>query len=291
MRALVVLVIACGCSGNKPGNAHGDGNTGGDGGVIDAPASGDAGRDFSTDRNLFFGSSRCAAAGVMLCEDFESGTLDTATWKVSGTTPVIDTVQAARGSHALHIHMNGATTNGASYIKETKTFPALAGTYYARAFVYFAHLPTAASMTYAHWTAFASTTSIGEIRISGQFQNGKNLFGVGTDSGSNASGTGDWTNSDKDPNNLPRTVPTGEWECIEWEHDSTDDITKVWWDGVEHPSLDTTASIHGGNTNPFAIPDLTGAWFGWQEYQASTEEFELWVDEIAVDAQRIGCVD
>ena len=283
MRTVVLLALV-GCAGNQPASVGDAPAVGSDGAVaIDAPA----GRDLSTDRTKFFGASRCAAANVALCEDFESGTLDSTTWKVSGTAPVIDTVQAARGSHALHVHL---TANGASYIKETKTFPALAGGYYGRAFIYFAHLPTTASMTYAHWTAFASTTSIGEIRVSGQLQNGKNLWGVGTDSGSNAGGTGDWTNSDNDPVGSPRAVPTGEWMCIEWQHDSTNDVTKLWWDATEHPSLATTATMHGGNSNPYALPDLTAAWFGWQEYQTSTEEFELWVDEIAVDAQRIGCV-
>lgn len=288
------IVLAClvACTGSAPGNgqshedAAGSASPGNDApaAAIDAPQ----GRDLSTDRTKFFGASRCAAANVALCEDFESGTLDPGTWQTVGTAPVIDTAQAARGTHALHIHM---TTNGASYIKETKTFPALKGNYFGRAFVYFTHVPVVSgAFTYSHWTIAASSTSIGEIRISGQLQNGKNLFGVGTDSGGNAAGTGDWTNSDKDPAGSPRTVPTGEWMCLEWQHDSTDDVTHVWWDDVAHPSLDTTATMHGGNTNPYDLPDITAAWFGWQEYQASTEDFELWVDEIAVDSARIGCV-
>jgi len=277
MRSALVLLAACnGSSPAKPADALADVPV-----AIDSPA----GRDLSADRSKFFGASRCASAGVMLCDDFESGTLDPR-WKIVGTPPVIDTLQAARGSHALHVHLNA---NGPSYIKETQTFPALAGNYYARAFIYFTHLPTT-GMTYAHWTAFASTTSIGEIRISGQYQNGVNRFGVGTDSGSNPGGTGDWTTNDNDPAGAPRAVPIGEWACIEWQHDSANDVTRFWWDATEHPSLMTTASKHGGNTNPYLIPDITAAWFGWQEYQTSTQEFELWVDEIAIDAQRIGCV-
>jgi hypothetical protein len=30
--------------------------------------------------------------------------------------------------------------------------------------------------------------------------------------------------------------------------------------------------------------------FGWAEYQATTQKFELWFDEIAIDRERIGCV-
>jgi hypothetical protein len=260
---------------------NGDGNNAGsDAKKLDAFT----GRDFSTDRSKFFGASRCAQAGTQLCEDFESGTLDTSVWSTVGVAPTIDTQQAARGSHALHISMTG---NGPSYIKETKTFPEVPNTYYARAFVYFVALPTAPGMSYSHWTAFAASTDLGEIRVSGQFQNGKNLFGVGTDS---ASGTGDWTTSDNDPAGAPMAVPTGQWICIEWLHDGAADETRFWWDATEHVSMHTTASMHGGNTNPYTLDTFTAVWFGWQEYQTSTEPFELWLDEIAVDTQRIGCV-
>jgi hypothetical protein len=247
----------------------------------------DGGRDFSTDRGTFFGDSRCADAGVELCEDFESGMIGPA-WTVSGTKPVVDTMEHARGTHALHITQNG---NGLSYIKETSTFPAQNDTYFGRVFVYFKSLPTPPGMTYAHWTMLAASgTGVpGEIRVSGQLQNGKNLFGVGTDNQTD-SGTGDWTNSDNDPKGGPMAVPLGQWLCIEWMHKGDTSETQFWWDGALHPSLSTTASMHGGNSNPYLLPKFTQVWVGWQEYQTSSEPFELWIDEIAIDSRRIGCV-
>ena len=249
---------------------------------------GDAGRDLSSDRAKFFGVSRCATAGVQLCEDFESGTLDRATWAVSGTAPVIDGVQHARGTHALHITQNG---NGLSSIKETKTFPEPNDTYFGRAFVYFKSLPTPPGMTYAHWTIIAASgTGVpGEIRVSGQLQSGVNLFGVGTDNRTDG-GTGDWTSSDKDPGGTPSPVPLGQWLCIEWMHKGDTSETAFWWDATAHPSLSTTSSTHGGNNVPFLLPQFTNVWLGWQEYQTSTEPFEMWIDEIAIDTGRIGCV-
>jgi hypothetical protein len=226
---------------------------------------------------------------VQLCEDFESGTLDTATWTVSGNAPVIDGIQHARGSKALHITK---VDNGLSYIKETKTFPEANDTYFGRVFVYFNQLPTSPTMSYAHWTFIAAsgTGVSGEIRVSGQLQNGVNLFGVGTDNRVDPKGTGDWTNSDKDPNNKPNPVPSQHWACIEWMHKGDTNETRFYWDAVEHPSLYTSSTVHGGNTNPYILPQFTNVWLGWQEYQTSTETFELWLDEIAIDTQRIGCV-
>jgi len=262
-----------------------DAPTDGPAGVVDAS---DGGRDFSNDPGKFFGSSRCAQSGLQLCDGFETGTLDTTTWSASGTMPVVDGVQHARGSKALHITQHG---NGLSYIKETKTFPEPKNTYWGRAFVYFNQLP-AAPMTYAHWTFIAAsgTGASGEIRVSGQLQNGRNLFGVGTDTGTNPNGSGDWTNSDNDPSGMPKAVPLQQWACIEWMHKGDTNETRFYWDAVEHPSLYTSATMHGGNSNPYILPQFTNAWIGWQEYQSSTETFEMWVDEVAIDPSRIGCV-
>jgi hypothetical protein len=256
----------------------------------DASDSGLVGRDLTTDTSKFGlgGPSLCGGAKVQLCEDFESGQLDTNTWKVTGTAPTIDGVQKARGQKALHIKQSGS---GASYIRETKTFPATNNTYFGRAYVYFATL-AGPPMSYAHWTFIAAsgTQVSGEIRVSGQFQNGNNLFGVGTDNRVDDAGTGDWTTSDTDPNKTPKAVPTNQWLCIEWMHKGDTNETRFYWDAVEHPSLYTTSSKNGGNGNPYILPNFTNVWLGWQEYQTSTINFEMWLDEIAIDPSRIGCV-
>jgi hypothetical protein len=258
--------------------------------VVDALS--DAARDFSTNRMDFGlgGPSHCSTANVQLCEDFETGTLDTGTWHVSGTMPTIDGTHVARGMHALHISRNN---NGASYIRETRTFPAMNNTYWGRAFFYFHALPQPA-MGYAHWTfVAASGTGIpGEIRLSGQLSSGRNLFGVGTDSQGH---TGDWTRSDNDPSGHPMAVPTDQWLCIEWLHSGQTNETRFFWDGTEHMSMYTSATDHGtgSGSSPgaqYIMPQFTQLWLGWQEYQTSTEHYELWLDEIAIDSARIGCV-
>lgn len=303
-KLLVIAFVAVGCSDATPSVvddaaipadaasvdvAPSDGSVANDAAPSDATTSdAPAGRDLSSDRSKFFGASRCSTAGLLFCEDFETGTLDTTTWKTVGTAPKVDGAQFARGSKALHVSITG---NGASYVRETKTFPIANDRYWGRMFVYFHQLPKT-PMTYAHWTfaAASGTGTTGEIRLSGQLQNGKNLFGVGTDSGSDPNGTGDWTNSDKDPNNAPKAVPVDEWLCIEWLHAGDTNETRFFWDATEHTSLYTTKTMHGGNTKPYVMPQFTNLWVGWQEYQTSTLPFELWIDEVAVDGQRIGCI-
>ncbi len=283
-----------GGQGTSGGSDTGSGGTAGG-----APAGGaggsNGGGQGSTDRTAFFGASRCASAQVQLCEDFESGSINTAIWKVEGDTPVVDSLQAARGTKALHIKKNGS---GNSKIRETKTFPEAGGKYWGRAFFYFNSLPQNAGLTYSHYTFVAGegTGVAGEVRLGGVMrgrfgQPPKNYFAVGTDNRS-ANGTGDWANADNDPPDSPKTIPEKQWLCIEWLHDSGADQTRVFWDGVEHPSLGTTPQVvHGGKMpgNLFYLPDFTSVWLGWDEYQATTQTFELWIDEIAIDDKQIGC--
>jgi hypothetical protein len=261
------------------------------GGPVDATP-GDGGRDFTTDRTAFFGDSRCGDAGVQLCEDFESGMINPALWTVGGTAPVVDTMQHARGTHALHITKDG---NAFSTITEKTTFPEPNNTYYGRLFVYFKSLPyemADGGMPYAHWTMVGGSGAggSGEVRLSGQEIGTKgNLWGVGTDN-QTASGTGDWTTGDNDPSGHPMAIPLNQWMCIEWMHKGDTNETQFWWDATLHPSMSTTASVHGGNSNPFLLPQFTQVWIGWDEYQTTTEHFEMWIDEIAIDTKRIGCV-
>jgi hypothetical protein len=259
-----------------------------DGGAPDAGNAGVGDSGFSTSRADFFGDSRCKNSGFALCEDFESGTLDTATWNPRGAAPTIETTRAARGAYSAHFH---TTDNGLAYITETKTFPAPNDTYYARVFVWFEALPTAPA--WAHWTISGAQAGMAqdapEIRIGGQWDSNHDieLFGVGTDHGV----TGDWTNLDADPNGKPAAVPAQEWVCLEWMFDGSANQTKFWWDGVEHPSLATSSTNHGGSSDPFVLPAFDSMWVGWWLYQANTDppEFDVWIDEVAVDYTRIGC--
>lgn len=255
-------------------------------GASGSSGAGGGGRDYSTDPSKFYGDSRCADAGVTLCDDFESGTIDASTWDSNGATPTIDGTHAARGTKALHVHTEG---NGFSFLKETKTFPAPNDTYWGRMFVWIDAVPTAPD--WAHWTLVGAAGSDhpGEIRVGGQFnpQIPKNLFGVGTDGGA----TGDWTNLDGD---APTTVPTQTWVCLEWMHDGNANETKFFQDAVEHPSLATTATDHGGDQGQqYLLPSFESVWVGWWLYQGSPspDHYDVWIDEVVIDnTARVGCV-
>ena len=84
--------------------------------------------------------------------------------------------------------------------------------------------------------AATGTDVSGEIRIGGQLQQKVNRWGVGTDNRVDPNGSGDWTNADKDPNNMPRAVPLNEWLCVEWMHKG-DTSETILVGSRQHPSL------------------------------------------------------
>lgn len=261
----------------------------GDAGAASQPGTS---RDLSTDKSKFMGEPRCAAAGALLCDDFESeesgAAPDSTLWSTSlGYVPSIDATRAARGSKSLHFQVQAGSTG---HIEETATFPAASDTLYGRMFVWFGALPTGPDA--AKWAIVAGLPAAGaEVRVGGQFfasDGNRNLWGVGSTGGDR----GDWFRPDRDAQGQPKT---GEWICVEWLFTGSSDEMRVWIDAVEQPSLHTTSTdyLEGDEMGQlFNISKLTKLRVGWSAYAGDTapSPVEVWIDEVAVDVGRIGCV-
>jgi hypothetical protein len=213
------------------------------------------------------GPSRCAGAGLALCESFENG-LDATIWRTSasgGATAVVDEMHAARGSKALHVRSGGG---GNAYITERSSFPATSANLYARMFIWLDDdITTSGHFSMAEG---AGTGTGARIRFGGQFKN----FGVGTDGGS----SGDWTDRDN------KAIPSKQWMCIEFQFKGDTSEFRVWWDDAERTALHVGPTRHGG----FTMPTFNSLWFGWWMYNAQ-EPQDMWIDEIAIDSKPIGC--
>jgi hypothetical protein len=269
-----------GDQGGEGGEAPGTGGMGGTGGS--SGMGGTAGMGEGGD-NGFFGDSRCSS-DFLFCEDFEASSIDTDRWQsqMSGPAPALDTTRAARGMRSVHF---STEDNGLCLLTTDDPFPVANNRYYGRLFVWFDSMPTAPE--WAHWSiAYSQSDSEDtEIRVGGQYDNTINRFGVGTDHGP----TGDWTILDEDPGD---PVPVRTWVCVEWLHDGQANVTDLWWDGVPRPSLHTTATDHGGSSSEeYLIPPIDSLVIGWWLYQAGTtpDHFDVWIDEVAIDDERIGC--
>src|SRR5450432_225883 len=267
-----------GTLGGSAGTGQAGGSTGGAGNVRGY---------YSTNPAEFAGAPRCSGLDLQICEDFESGTFDPATWTLhqsaAADAPTIDSMHVMRGTKAAHFH---TSNNELSYISETKTFPEMNDTFWGRMFFYIDALPV--TPTGAHFTVVegAGTGDTSKVREGGQYRK----FGVGTDGGP----TGDWTNIDQDPTkDTAKEIPEKTFVCIEWEYKGDTNETHFYADGVEHPSLATSPTVmHGANSAvQYVLPQFTSLWLGWWLYQAGPmpDHYDVWIDEIAIDKARIGC--
>jgi hypothetical protein len=270
---LVLLVAACGSEGATSTDAAvGDGTTQSDAQGPDAAV------------------PLCARAGLLFCEDFEALPLGPATstaWTTEAAAGqlAIDGTHA-RGQHALKVTTTG---NGRARLQKTGLAPpnnSLWGTMHA----WVTAFPTAPD--YAHYTlvelAGSGNTSL--LRpIGGQYAPaaGANnpagaFWGIGSDGGA----TGDWTN-------WKRSAPSvgGQWLCLEFHLDATNDAIDIYIDGVAHPELSVSRTSHGGNQVDLVFPMLNSIWFGWWLYQTNPtpNAYSLWLDDLALGSTRLGC--
>lgn len=253
-------------------------------------------RDYSTDKSKFLGSSRCdqaKAAGVQFCDDFEQteGGNPGPAWSYPfGFMPTIDSKHAARGTRAL---LFANTTGNPGHIEETSTFPAANNSFYGRMFVWIDQLPTAADG--AHWALVGAKGdgNPAEVRVDGQLVStpapGHNFYGVGSDFGD----SGDWHTSGTEPQSSAQEKV---WTCLEWRFKGDTSETQVWIDGVEQVSLHTTSKeFRPGDQEmgkTFTHPTYQRLRIGWWIYQNNSVPAanNVWLDEIAIDDERIGCV-
>jgi hypothetical protein len=221
-----------------------------------------------------------------LCESFESykdgDVPDPALWAQQATRATVGSALAAKGTRALHIP---AFTKDKVQLRQTKTFPALATAFYARVYLYVDKQPTEAPGTLYHWTMIeASDTTTGgghRVRLGGHIEK--------------ATGPNDWLRFNYETgtaagetglSDAAAVIEVKKWHCIEVYFNMTTSEARVWLDSVERTKL------HWQNNQPGAFsfpPRIASLSFGWVEYQPPVTPWEVWLDEIAVDGQRIGC--
>jgi hypothetical protein len=277
MRIAGVLIAVAAC-GSAPGS-----------GTSDAPASGD---DAATGDALVGQDAQqalCARSGLLFCEDFEAlpiGAATSSAWTTESAMGQL-TIDAthARGQHALELAING---NGRARLQKSLALPSNSawGTMHA----WVSGFPTAPD--YAHYTlvelAGSGNTSLirpigGQYAPAGGATNPAGSFwGIGSDGGA----TGDWCN-------WRRTAPSvgGQWVCLEFHLDASNNAIDVYVDGVAKPELSVTRTNHGGNQVDLVFPTFDRIWFGWWLYQTNPtpSTYNVWLDDIALGTSRLGC--
>lgn len=237
----------------------------------DVQPPGDAGADGDADA----GTHACTDAGVIFCEDFEQPL--TAVWNTSGSggPGVRDTTRSHSGTTSLHLATNAINNVGGSYsvgIAETQTFAntALATGFYARAWIY---VPS--TSTFANGMAFFGV----QQAVSPWQGTDVQITTANKVSLVNYTGSGGYAET---TTALVRDV----WDCVEWHmvYGLTNGSVTLWISGTPAASL---SNVSTQPSPPYGSLFVEAAF-----YQVSVAQpaVEIWVDDVIVDSQPIGCL-
>jgi len=304
--AASALALACASSdaddpnGENPGgsgpiaSAGSGGAPAGSGGASAGSGGSDAAAS-SGGRGSVIAADACPDV-ALFCDDFEDAALGAvaAPWRPSTNqaTVNVDELQAHSGTKAVHVNAPQAGTYHRGYFSldqgsSAGIFPAVALEMYGRAMMYLPVLPNAD----VHWTFIqgegraADGTHNALYRYGGQHLNGAQLMAnyettmpVRSDC---------WDHS-------ATLLPVAQWTCVEWRFSVASNEMQFWMDGNELADIHVTGQGEGCVANDLggqwvAPPAFQTLYLGWEHYQQTANPIDLWVDDVAVGTERLGC--
>jgi hypothetical protein len=291
--AVVVAGLGCAAGGATPAAAP---DTQGSGGA--APPDAAASADATPATPDVAGAPEAATAGdaatracaaLALCDDFEGaatgGPPDPAKWTVgapdlTGTGALaIDEGQHHSGARSVKVTGQGGYSNHIFLTNRTvigTLGPVVWGRFYLR-------LSDALGDGHVTFLAMADAAAGGKhVRMGGQ---SKILM---------------W-NRESDDATLPALSPTGiaaseplptdRWLCLEFTIDERAGTMQTWVDGAEvaglHLDATPTPDVDEQWLRQAWRPMLTDFALGWESYAG--QAMTLWLDDVALDAHRVGC--
>ena len=282
--------------GGQAGSAGSAGTAGGKGGTA-GQAAGGSGGDSPTIDGGAGGAARCPG---LLCEDFESGSIDPAKWDTSskGGTLAVQTQQVAHGKYALHLQgLGSGSDDWATLFAKNAPAALKSATTFGRASMYFSAAVSASlhiqfsfagSNGTGSGTGPAPLTKLRYLEVgsyNGQWQLSMDIHDVApTIEHSAYAGT---------------NIPTNQWVCVEWELEDQPERITLWVGGTQagvfdnmHINYSSNGTKSGGtlyqgkNSGIIGVFDTFGIGFhDWHPAKA----FDVYYDDVVLDTKRIGC--
>jgi hypothetical protein len=147
----------------------------------------------------------------------------------------------------------------------------------------------------AHWTIVQAEGRSADnghdifYRYGGQQQNGAGLM-ASYDTNNNFA-TDCYTHS-------AMRMPVQNWTCVEWHFVVATNELELWMNGNEvndihvrdRPTTQGSGCLNNAAGGEWVAPtSFTTLHLGWENYQSSTNDRNLWVDDVAIGTSRLGC--
>jgi len=287
-----------GGAGGVPSNTGGAGASGIGGAT--AGAAGSNGGQAGAAGSAGSASGGAAACAGLVCDDFESGEVDSAKWDVlvSGGTITVQSKQVASGKYALQVHGLGSGSDDWAHLAVKNPPAALKGsTTYGRANLYF---PTEAASSLHMSLPLAGHNGAGPANGPAPYPKLRRLE-LGTYFGGWQLGMDlhDVSPLLEDVSHPSGNWPTNKWFCLEWEFEDEPDRITVWVDGNKIGTFDntnaTSPSGNGAQNGELYMGTSTGLIGGFDMFYVGfhdwhpTKAFDLYHDDVVLDAKKVGC--
>jgi hypothetical protein len=297
----VTLLVFTACVGNVGGDITDSGGNPPDAAVPDAGTHEDAGVPDSGTPDAGPHDAGVPDAGVAdagtpdagpvgctaaFCDDFESydGGVPKGPWSLSlnGGAAVMDTSKAHSGARSVHISTDGMSSYRQAYIgMGAPFFPQTE--YYGRVWFWLKATPKQTT----HWTNISGEGDVLDaganvrayVRFGGQYSP-TIMANYDTSGGPH---TDCWDHSTS-------AMPAQQWACFEWHYKQANNQMELWVDGGSVLTVTQTGQGCLGQdlNNQWLLPVFDTLRLGWEHYQMS-DPIDLWLDDVALDTQRVGC--
>jgi len=273
--------------GTGTGGGSGGSGTGGTAGSGVAGSTGAGGWSLG-------GASRCPGSAFAVCEDFEAtavGANPTTNWIIPTTNYGVGSFavasdDAARGVHSLKVSIPTSVAPNQSaerYLQRTN-LGALANGHFGRLFF---KILSPTTTPFVHWDMILGAGMFnGSAR---RIRWGVTGTGVGT-----ANGNWNWIYNIEQGDTgigIGNSHPVAnQWMCVEWQWvGGTAQSTRFYFQGNEVLGFHADGALSNGVATQ--VPIFTSLSFGLAKYQDTTAPLTFWIDEIALDTQRITCAN
>jgi hypothetical protein len=257
--------------------------------------------------------ARTAVASPDFFDDFETqaaGQAPGAPWKPatssSGAVITVDDQHAFSGKQAMHI----LTPRGALYrrgyvvIHLRDPLPQLQAAMYGRVMVWLDQAPEGIPLKShdgqpigppgpppVHWTLLQGEGRSADDRYNSIYRLGLEQQG-GLQLMANFETTPPVTTDCRQQSSL--TLPVRRWACVEWHMDVATQEMQFWLDGHEITHVQRRAAPGACRGNDLAgewraPPRFDSLYMGFERYGDSRNDQDLWMDDVALSRQRLGC--
>jgi hypothetical protein len=197
---------------------------------------------------------------------------------------VVESAKPARGARSLHVKFE-ENPRQTHWMRTSEPFPKLSRKHFGRIFLWIDQLPDA-KIEYRHWVTIEMHPQADGpvLRVLGG-ETPPNIGAKANDITKQNSAMFDLINPGEDRRREDDVnIEPKLWYCFEWSLDVDANSYRMWLDGKPMPGA------NWDHSNPsYTFAPIGYLWLGWTDWHNDSANWDVYLDEVALDSNRIGC--